>query len=432
MKRFLKYQTKGQSLVLVVFLTAVLFGFLAFSVDMGHIYYMRRWSQNAADAGALAAARQICVYQDQDKAIISAQNYIEGDGTNQFNLPTSVISQTMTSITFGPNGGLAEGEVKVDVAIEHETFAANFFELNTFTELATATAACLVPGGAEGEGVIPVAWECENFDTDTGKCQLDYVSADDKCEVGIDHMYVFFDANANYWCEEYSGIPPDGAIILTCDASNDGKADIQILNPLYDGHKWFWFNIGGGGCTGEELPDAIENGVPIPLYPHEWYPQCEGLIHNLYHALVDYREGEKVIIPVFYPSCEATSPLVFPYNQPYNCNPCPQDVLCTKYDGTPCDPENAGTQWYHLIDFELFKLSCVSDNPQQDCQDLNLHARAWLEAYNLIDPAKPEIGSLIGNEPSFEGCFVGGYDPGLIGSPGGGDPDSAWTISLTR
>jgi len=426
MKRFLENQTKGQSLVMLVFLTAVLFGFLAFSVDMGHIYYMRRWSQNAADAGALAAARQICVYQDQDIAENSARVYIEGDGTNQFNLPSSVKSQTMTDIDFGPDAslGLVEGEVKVDVAIEHATFAANFFGLNTFTELATATAACLGPGGAVGAGVIPVAWQCRNIDSDGG-CQLDYISPDKECKVLEDYMYVFFDSNTIYWCVEWidSEHPaPDGAIEVTCDAfGNDGIADIEILNPLYPDHKWFWVNIGGGGCTGEELPDIIENGLSIPMYTHEWYPECEGVIDVVYHAMLEFREGDDVIIPVFYPTCEATNPLVAPYNSPEICNPCPQDVLCKQYDGTVCADENAGTSWFHLTDFELFHLSCVTDNPNQDCQDDGLHARAWLEANNV---------DVFGNENSFEGCFISGYDPGLIGTPGSGS--EAWTISLTR
>ncbi|MFN2176813.1 MAG: hypothetical protein ACK2U3_12760, partial [Anaerolineales bacterium] len=127
-------------------------------------------------------------------------------------------------------------------------------------------------------------------------------------------------------------------------------------------------------------------------------------------------------------SCQATNPLIEAYK--LTCNPCPGDVdvLCTQYDGTPCSDTNASTWWYHLTDFELFKLSCVSDNPNQDCQEPSIHARAWLEANNLDEHGN----SIFGNENSFEGCFISGYDPNFIGTPGGGDPEGAWTISLTR
>jgi len=439
MKRFLKSQTKGQSLVFFVFFTTVLFGILAFSVDMGYTYYMRRWSQNAADAGALAAARQICVHQDQTIAENSARDYIQGDGSNQYNLASGVINQTMTSITFGPDVGLglSEGEVKVDVAIEHPTFAANFFGITSITERATATAACLVPGGAVGEGVIPVAWECRNVDPDTGECILDYnISSDNICDLGIDYMYVFFDINSAdviYWCNDWGEYPPlpEGStttyVDINCDVTGDGVSDIEPINPLFPDHKWFWVNIGGGGCTGAELVDIIENGLSIPMYEHQWFPQCEGVIATTYNNMAIVREGDDVIIPVFYPDCTATSPLVAPYNTPEICNPCPQDTLCTKYDGTPCTAENAGTRWFHLTDFEMFHMHCV-EAPNTSCDDITKDAREWLEVNNVDEKGK----TIFGNESSFEGCFIGGYDPGFIGSPGTGDPEGAWTISLTR
>ena len=439
MKSFLKSQIKGQSLVFFVFITAILFGVLAFSVDMGYTYYMRRWSQNAADSAALAAARQICTYSDPTiEAVKAAIGYAGDDqfvykGTIYYNTPKNrafgVISQDLTGITFGPEGGLATGEVQTDVAIEHPTFAANFFGQTSIIERATATAACMGPGGAVGAGVIPVAWQCRNIEAN-GFCKLDYISADNICEVGTDYMYVFFDSNEIYWCEEWTDDPPEGAVMVTCDADGDvdGKADIEILNPLYNDHKWFWVNIGGGGCTGEEIPNIIENGLPIPMYIHEWYPKCPGVIDVSYHALLEFREGDDVIIPVFYPDCEATNPLVAPFNTPDVCNPCPQDTLCKKYDGTTdCDPTNLDT-WFHLTDFELFHLSCVTDNANTDCQDPAINARAWLEANNVDDKGK----TVFGLENSFEGCFVSGYDPGFVGTPGSGDPEGAWTISLTR
>ena len=464
MKRLLKYQTKGQSLVFFVILTVVLFGILAFSVDMGYTYTMRRWAQNAADSAALAAARQICAYKDPnwdtwDPPITSAQitafrkieavkaaigyagdDQFNFEGTDYYNTPLNkafgVSSQDLTGITFGPDGGLIAGEVQTDVAIEHYTFAANFFGQTSIIEHAMATAACLVPGGAVGEGVIPVAWECRTINSD-GNCDLDYrISDNDTCELGDDYMYVFFDINSAdeiYWCDGWGAYPvlPPGStatyVDVNCDVNNDGTLDIEPINPLFPDHKWFWINIGGGGCTGAELVDIIENGLSIPMYEHQWFPQCEGVIATTYNNMATVREGDDVIIPVFYPDCTATSPLVSPYNLPENCDPCPQDTLCTKYDGTSCTAENAGTQWFHLTDFEMFHMHCV-EAPNTSCDDITTDAREWLEVNNVDEKGK----TIFGNESSFEGCFISGYDSGFVGSPGSGDPDGTWTISLTR
>jgi hypothetical protein len=51
---------KGQVLVLVAIMLVVLLGMLALALDGGHAYLQRRQMQTAADAGALAAAREYC------------------------------------------------------------------------------------------------------------------------------------------------------------------------------------------------------------------------------------------------------------------------------------------------------------------------------------------------------------------------------------
>jgi hypothetical protein len=80
-----------------------------------------------------------------------------------------------------------------------------------------------------------------------------------------------------------------------------------------------------------------------------------------------------------------------------------------------------------LTDFEMFHMHCV-EAPNTSCDDITKDAREWLEVNNVDEKGK----TIFGNEPSFEGCFISGYDSGFIGTPGGGDPEGAWTISLTR
>ena len=55
---FLKNDS-GQTLIYVALSMLVLLGFVALAVDVGYLYAERRHMQNAADAGALEAARAL-------------------------------------------------------------------------------------------------------------------------------------------------------------------------------------------------------------------------------------------------------------------------------------------------------------------------------------------------------------------------------------
>lgn len=50
----------GQTLIMVALALVVLIGFLALAIDVGNVYAERRKMQNAADAGALAGAWELC------------------------------------------------------------------------------------------------------------------------------------------------------------------------------------------------------------------------------------------------------------------------------------------------------------------------------------------------------------------------------------
>lgn len=51
---------RGQSIILVAVAIVALVAFVAIAVDGARLYVMRRQMQNAADAGALAGAYQLC------------------------------------------------------------------------------------------------------------------------------------------------------------------------------------------------------------------------------------------------------------------------------------------------------------------------------------------------------------------------------------
>jgi hypothetical protein len=65
---------RGQILVQVAIMVGVLFAFVALALDGGNIYAGRRRMQNAADAGALAGAREIC-FGDPALVTTTAREY---------------------------------------------------------------------------------------------------------------------------------------------------------------------------------------------------------------------------------------------------------------------------------------------------------------------------------------------------------------------
>jgi len=70
-----KGKESGQTLVLVAVLLVGLIAVLALALDGGNIYLQRRRMQNAADAGAIAAARVLALNGTEDEARAAAQEY---------------------------------------------------------------------------------------------------------------------------------------------------------------------------------------------------------------------------------------------------------------------------------------------------------------------------------------------------------------------
>ena len=88
----------GQTLVQAAMMTLVFLAFMVIAIDMGHIYNERRRMQNAADAGALAGAYEICFgnYEDWED---SALEYAMDRNGAPFALPELVTDYTVRVTT---------------------------------------------------------------------------------------------------------------------------------------------------------------------------------------------------------------------------------------------------------------------------------------------------------------------------------------------
>lgn len=91
---------KGAVLIMVAFSIVILIGFIGLVVDLAHLMVTKTELQNAADACALAAARELT---GDANALIRAENVgIAVGASNNVNLQASAVSVLPNDITFSP------------------------------------------------------------------------------------------------------------------------------------------------------------------------------------------------------------------------------------------------------------------------------------------------------------------------------------------
>ena len=130
---------RGQVLVVVAIALLALLAFVALAVDGGNVYEHRRLMQNAADAGALAGAQEIC-FGDPDKAVDTARDYAVNRNGADNAYPYVTDDFTVTVITTKTVDSYFAGLIGYDV----------------FTVTADASALC---GVSEAAGPVwPVAF----------------------------------------------------------------------------------------------------------------------------------------------------------------------------------------------------------------------------------------------------------------------------------
>ncbi len=363
---------RGQSMVTVAILLFVFIGMLALVLDGGYAYLQRRAAQTAADAGALAGAREYCLVDDVNLAINTALEYA-------INRNTAIEAEASID---------ADGIVTVQTHIPFTTFFGQLLGQPTITSSAIAAAGCFVPGAAVG--ILPVAWNCsppiEGFPSHSKDCSILF-----------DKLYVIMDSKTSekdFYCQDppNSGLP-EGT--LDCDYDDDG------LDDLIAGGDRSWLDLNGGGGGSSELVDWINGGFDGITKIHTWYGGQSGVATDVFQAAAG-RVGDYVLFPVFDAYCDQPGAL-----PEYSCPDLYHSIDTTVPSG------GASTLYYHVISFAYFRITCVDAPPYGPCPG---H-----EAAGLPNQVK-----------TIEGYFVKKIPPGLSGKPGGGKDAGAYTLYLIQ
>lgn len=383
-----KKSESGQFLVLLAILLVGLLAILALVLDGGHIYFRERATQNAADAGALAGARELCITQDEGQASFMAHQYAE-----VHNGPTVADVEV-------------EGdEVTVIARQTFDTYFAHIIGIPEVTVEATAAAGCYNP--SEGSPALPVAWACrppiEGGGSTSEDCQEQAITQE-QLDYYINHpppngeiypeLYIVMDSKSEP--DDLDDICTSQGGWLECDLDGDGDDDLVANGD----RSWLDLNGGGGGAS--ELSNWIDNGFPGTIEVHTWLGGQSGVETSVFQTVADH-VGEIAALPVF-------------------------DAFCDDYPDPRCaDAIHAndtlvtsagGNYYYHVISFAGFYISCVNAGgvPGPECPGHKV-AR--------------ELGVIKANTKTIEGYFVIGVISGIGGGgSGSGTETGAYTVKL--
>ena len=273
---------RGQSLIQFTLIILVLLAFASLALDAGAGLATRRKLQNAADAAALAAARELCLGRDTETAKKTASTYLVNNGA----MAIGAIGSGNSAITFSNNNTRVNITAKGQA---HTIFGDLVTEQNIDVE-AFANSAC---GTAKSAcGLWPIIFSADLWkDIPCGKTVAVWDAANDnqqveciiggkyepnlcKCydcdsqDIGIDDFLVISDYSRGWLdfpvtddpryvdvCKEAGS----GANELKCTVANDYQGLIKLP-------KWITALNGVKASALKEVENRIGDTVRIPLY----------------------------------------------------------------------------------------------------------------------------------------------------------------------
>ncbi len=403
---------KAQTLPILMVMVFAVAALAVLAVDGGSVMVNRRTAQAAADAGAMAGARQFCFSTGASPSEVATNYALMNGATNA-------------------SAQVSNGLVSVSASVENESFFARIIGEDTLGATAEAVAGCFPP---EGNYLLPIAWSCRPSLGATGPfdpgldCKimaLDWVEllkplVDTKVnEIEISgnsglfkmegkniintttlkppkQVYIIMDkitTGEELLCkEELDTNDPAYSVAITCDLDGDGKNDIE------GGGNRGWLDLTGGGSA-SAMVSWIRYGLNHRIYPHTWMSGQTGTVTSVYQAIKTYREGRVVWIPVFNAFCNSRYPTTNPAcMQAAHAYPFPPEPAQGDTDVSGAAPT------FHVVTFTPFYISCVHIYSSDYCPGF-----ALAQQMNP-DPKNPGKSLIPNNIPAVEGYFLTNVD----------------------
>jgi hypothetical protein len=251
--------------------------FVALAIEAGNVYGVRRQLQNAADAGALAAARELCLGRSEQTATDKAIDYLRRNGLNNDAIAISNIS-------------IDDNRVSVQASMLADTVLARVLNWNEVTVDATAKSAC---GGANSAcGLWPIALDATLFEN--AQCgqtlyiwDADFDKIEAACVIG--------------------GVKRDICDCYVCDSDTDGSNDFAFVSTI--DRAWMDFPdtpsedvyldpCKSTGCGASELACRIRSDYGGRVELPACIPGLRGIKAGVKDD-INERAGETVSVPLY-------------------------------------------------------------------------------------------------------------------------------------
>jgi Flp pilus assembly protein TadG len=255
---------EGAVAVIVAILLFVLVGIGALVVDVGNLYWERRQLQNAADAGALAAAQALVTGEAEANALQTARQFADAnnsrgafvaDGDPGF--VTTASSVTVTAET-GDIGG--EGTLS--------SFLAGVLGVDNYATNASATASW---GGLSSANTVPLTFS---------QCEWNFMTDGDVANLPTAERTVYFHSSQTAASINTCGGPanqdhPGGFGWL---APEGGQCQAYIENGQVD------TDVGNNvpsACSAAYLQSLIGQTVLMPIFSSVTTPQGQNAVFQI-------------------------------------------------------------------------------------------------------------------------------------------------------
>lgn len=397
-------KSRGQIIPLFVIFLPVVIALVALILDGGMTMVNRRQAQAAADAGALAGAKELCKHSTNATVISTAINYATVRNT------ASTASATIVN-----------GQVDVNAHVVTDSFFSRVFGQNKLDAQAEASAGCFQPASGY---TLPVAWSCKApiGGSDSTDCQLFMLDWATEMKPLIDlnnggttpvaiHDYGTVNApwkfDKNYLTKylyiivDSNKIPVDinpclsAGGSINCDINGDGIDDI-----ITGGNK-SWLDLNGGGGGASQLKNWV-NGIGVPeITIHSWLGGQQGNDTTVYKA-VEGLTNPLVLIPVFNGYC-TQNPDAMPICELTLHDPIPPEEKVIAVGGN--------SAYFHIIGISAFYVTCVDDGGAEKCPG----GKAFVAANPALKNSVKTIeGYFVSNPPiDSGGSGTGGVDVGV-------------------
>ena len=408
---YLRKFEKAQILPIVAIGMFAMIGMAALLLDSGVLMANRRSAQAAADAGALAGARLICL--EQSESAIEAEALYYAVDLNKADPSTTASYDSIT------------GLVTVVAQIEQNSWFARIFGDDTLSASASASAGCYYPSVASR--VMPTAFYYESPPVNAGAANC---NTDGSCALV---NWDFYSLMNTLSATSATNLPLDDIYIVAnttkiCEKSVTGSIVCSEMSTNASGGNRTWIDLNVLNDSNKNLTRIIQEGLDHSLHTPAWINGQTGVNAALYNGS-NYSGLATIAGYESYPARLLTVPLFDQY--------CPSGRTCQAvpdpvYDNIHYYLVSENQPAYRFVGFAPFVITCVTKNDKCEFGNCipantgpNTTNKPICPGYLASDPATNPDKSAI------EGYFVEGLPADMFASGTEGVDAGIYIISLS-